>query len=307
MPVCFAEKLMKHAWNVTVLLLLFFLMSQFLGLMIVRAYIDVPASAETGEVVFRELPIGERPPLDERTSFVPILIALFIGTIILLLIIRFDWMWVWKIWFLLAVVISLTVALAAFLPPWLAGIIAFGAGCWKIFRPQFWVQNLTELFIYGGLAAIFVPLFNLMSISILLVLIAGYDAYAVWKSKHMITLAKSQTKAKVFAGLLIPYSLNLGKMNEKIKGNMKKIHLPTIKTKIAVLGGGDMGFPLLVAGVVLKEWGLWEAMIIPFFALAGLSFLLWKGEQKKFYPAMPFIGAGCFLGLGVVWVMRLFI
>ena len=91
----------------------------------------------------------------------------------------------------------------------------------KIFKPNFWIQNLTELFIYGGLAAIFVPFFNIWSVSILLILIALYDAYAVWKSKHMITLAKSQMEAKVFSGLLIPYSIG-----RKVKG---KIIVPASK------------------------------------------------------------------------------
>ena len=58
----------------------------------------------------------------------------------------------------------------------------------------------------AAVAAIFAPVFSVLSVSILLVLISIYDAYAVWKSKHMITLAKSQAKANVFAGLMIPYT-----------------------------------------------------------------------------------------------------
>ena len=82
---------------------------------------------------------------------------------------------------------------------------------------------------------------------------------------------------------------------------------PQVQVRTAILGGGDIGFPLIFAGVVLKEWGLWQSLIIPFFALAGLALLLYYAEEKKFYPAMPFISAGCFVGLGVVWVMGLVI
>ena len=67
-----------------------------------------------------------------------------------------------------------------------------------------------------------------------------------------------------------------------------------------MLGGGDIGFPLIFAGVILKEFGLKYSLIIPFFAMLGLAFLLWWGDEKKFYPAMPFITVGCFLGLAVV-------
>jgi len=297
---------MKHTWKITAILLMTFLLAQFMGILILYNYIDVEKSAEEGRTVFGELPIGERPPLEEKTSFLPVIIAILVGTGLVLLLLKYNLIWLWKFWFFLAVVFALGIAFAAFLKPAIAFVIALVAGAWKIFRPNVWVQNITELFIYGGLAAIFVPLFNLWSVSILLVLIAVYDAYAVWKSKHMITLAKSQTKAKVFAGLLIPYKLGKVQVSAAKKKPTAKAKVP-MKVRTALLGGGDIGFPLIFAGVILKEMGLWQSLIIPFFAGLGLAFLLWKGNEQKFYPAMPFIGLGCFLGLGMVWVLGVLI
>ncbi len=294
---------MKHHPLITGLLLFTFLAAQFIGIAILDQYIDPVKSAEQGKTIFKPLPLGERPPVDEKASYIPVLLAILLGTGLLLLLIRFHLAWVWKLWFLIAVVVSLTVALAAFIPAPAAFLISLAAGAWKIFKPNVWIQNFTELFIYGGLAAIFSPLFNLWSISILLVLIAIYDAYAVWKSKHMVTLAKSQAKSKIFAGLLIPY--NLGKKYLPGKKNYPGVSSQQIKVRTAILGGGDIGFPLIFAGVVLKQLGLWQSLVIPFFALAGLALLLFIADEKKFYPAMPFIGAGCLLGLGVVWVVSL--
>lgn len=297
---------MKHSLKITLILLTIFLLAQFIGIGVLYNYIDPVKSAEEGKTIFKDLPIGERPPIDEKISFIPIILAVLIGTGILLLLIKFNWIWVWKFWFLLAIVVALGVAFSAFIDPRYAFTIALIAGLWKIFKPNVWIQNLTELFVYGGLAAIFSPLFNLWSISILLVLIAGYDAYAVWKSKHMITLAKSQSKAKVFAGLLIPYQIGSGRVGKKKKlSETSKKSLKKVRT--AILGGGDIGFPLIFAGVVLKELGLWQSLVIPFFALAGLALLLFKAKDKKFYPAMPFIAAGCFIGLGVVWLIEVLI
>ena len=314
---------MKHTLKITLILLTIFLLAQFMGIATLYKYIDPLKSTETGETTFKELPFGERPPIDEETSYLPILLAILIGTGLLLLLIQFKLIWIWKGWFLIAIFIALLVSFTAFMKPELAFLLALIFAFWKIFKPNIWIQNLTEIFIYGGLAAIFVPMLNLFSVSILLILISIYDAYAVWKSKHMITLAKSQAKAKVFAGLLIPYQL--GKMNLKEKKaekpKIKKSKTSSLtksasktatKTKIiqksvrtAILGGGDIAFPLIFAGVILKEIGLWQSLIIPFFALAGLAVLFWKAEEKKFYPAMPFISAGCFIGLGVVWLISL--
>lgn len=299
---------MKHTFPIFLILLGGFLVAQFLGLAILNQYIDPIQSKATGETEFKDLPLGERPELAEETSYVPVMIAILMGTGIMLLLIKFHWVWVWKTWFLFAIVFTLMISFAAFLPRLAAIVFALLLGLWKVFKPNFWVHNLTELFIYAGLAVIFVPIFNVWSISVLLVLIALYDAYAVWKSKHMVTLAKSQAKAKVFAGFFIPYALREKKT--KIHAGHGMPHLISqkklpqkVELRTAVLGGGDIGFPLLFAGVVLKEMGVWQGVVIPFFAAAGLGFLLWWGNEKKFYPAMPFIGAGCFLGLLVVWIL----
>ena len=287
---------MKHSITMTIILLVTFLLAQFIGIAILYQYIDPLKSAETGKTEFKDLPIGERPPVDERMSFFPIIVAILIGTGILFLLMKYNLAWVLRFWFLLAAFFALTIAWDAFLPT--AAAFALGAifSIWKVFRPNVFVHNITELFIYGGLAAIFVPLFNLFSVIVLLLLISAYDAYAVWKSKHMIALAKSQAKAKVFAGLMLPYKLGKVKIGKPSTATVKMK-----KVRTAILGGGDIGFPLIFAGVVLKEMGLWQSLIIPFGALLGLAVLLFNGKENKFYPAMPFISAGCFVALGVVW------
>ena len=225
---------------------------------------------------------------------VSIIIAVLIGTAILFLLIKFKISLLWKLWFFLAVFITLTIAFGAFVPQVLAVVVALGLTIWKVFRPNIIVQNLSELFIYGGLAAIFVPIMNFFAAVMLLLLISVYDMYAVWKSKHMIKLAKFQAKSKVFAGLFIPYEMP--KAGVKRKGVMKKV-------RTAVLGGGDIGFPLIFAGVVLKDVGFAKSLIIPVFTALALWGLLMWGKEKKFYPAMPFLTVGCLVGYGVVLLL----
>ncbi len=294
---------MKHTLKITLVLLGIFLLAQFIGIGVLYNYIDKEKSAETGETVFEELPIGERPPLEEKTSFLWIILAVLIGTGILLLLIKYRIYLLWKIWFLIAVVLALTIAWGAFIRVEIALFLALAFGLWKIFKPNVFVQNFTEVFIYGGLAAIFSPLFNLWSVIILLLLISAYDMYAVWKSKHMITLAKSQAEAKIFAGLLIPYKFKRKKEVKRKEVKGKKVRKVERKISTAILGGGDIGFPLIFAGVILKVFGLWQALVIPVFSGMALLFLLLKGNENKFYPAMPFITIGCLVGLAVVWLL----
>ena len=299
---------MKHKLTPTLILIVIFLITQLFGIGVIYNYIDHEETAIQGETVFKDLPIGERPEMDQETSFIPIILVILAGTVILLLLIKFKAFIIWKLWFLMAVFITSTVSLGAFMGVKIALVIALIMSVWKVFKPNPYIHNFSEIFVYAGLAAVFVPIFNLTSIVILLLLISAYDAYAVWKSKHMIVLAKAQSKANIFAGLLVPYNAKTGKIKakkSKKKGSKKKGSKDKVEIRNAILGGGDIGFPLIFAGVILKTYGVIPSLVIPVFSTMALIGLFYYGEKNKFYPAMPFMSAACFLGLAVVWLVSL--
>lgn len=310
---------MKHTLKITAILISAFLLAQLVGLLIVGSYIDVQHSVESGNVTYESLPLDmERPQMEQNWAFLYILLAVLLGTVVLLLLIRFRKNSWWKAWFFLAVVLCLVVAFSPFLrkllpdifqvaglsfPEIVAIAAAIALAFFKVIKPNIYVHNITELFIYGGIAAIFVPELNILSMLILLGLISLYDMYAVWKSKHMVSLAKFQSESKVFAGLSIPYG--------KLPKGGKDVKLVADKKggiSIAILGGGDIAFPLLFAGVVFKglllteSYGaaLLESMIIPLFAALALLILFIRASKERFYPAMPFITAGCLVGYGLL-------
>jgi len=279
---------MKHSWVITAFLLFLFFAAQVIGLKITQAYIDVAASREAGELVWRELPsIGglklERPDVEPEVSIWYIIIAVLLGTLLILLIIKLGKVLLWKLWFYFAVVLCLQIALAAFIPATYSLILALALGWFKIFRPNIYIHNATELFLYGGLAVIFVPILNVLYAFLLLIALSLYDMYAVWHSKHMIKMAKFQTKSGIFAGLLIPYRA------PAVRG-------PKVKVRTAVLGGGDIGFPLIFSGTVLTAGGFLPALLVVLGATAALFVLLLFSQKDRFYPAMPFLTLGCAIG-----------
>lgn len=292
---------MKHTLRVTITLVLFFFMAQFTGLLIINHYIDHKKTTETKKVEWQPLPYNiERPQVkNESTSFIYVTIAVLIGTILVLLLVKFNKTLVWKVWFFFTVWLTLSIAFAAFINNFLAGILALIVSILKLYRPNVIVQNLSEIFIYGGLAAILVPIINIFAAFMILIIISIYDFVAVYKTKHMIKLAKFQSKSKVFAGLLIPY--------EKGKIITSKAELKSEshrKSRVAVLGGGDIGFTLIFAGVVMKGLmlketvliGFLKTLVIPVFVSFALLFLLFFGKENKFYPAMPVLSTGCLIG-----------
>jgi presenilin-like A22 family membrane protease len=294
---------MKHTVWITLILVAVFFLSQVVGLAVTNQYVAQKVVNETtGEVInitYNKLPLDmQRPEIDESQSYIFILGAVLIGTVLVLLLIKFKGLKLWKLWFFLSVALCLTIAFSAFIPQVIAVVLAVIVAILKIYKPNFIVHNLSEIFVYGGLAAIFVPIMNLYAAVILLVLISVYDIIAVWQSKHMVKMAQFQTESKVFAGISIPYQLpkkSEQKAKEEKKG--KKVQ-ETIKS--AILGGGDMGFPLLFAGVLMKSVGFAKVLIIPAVVSVALLLLLLFAKKDKFYPAMPFVTAGCFVGYGLL-------
>jgi presenilin-like A22 family membrane protease len=279
---------MKHTWIVTSFLLILFFGAQLVGLAITESYIDKAASAEKGELVWKELPTIagvkiERPDVEPQFSIWYIIGAVLIGTLLILLIIKLGKVLLWKLWFYFAVVLCLQIAIAAFIPALYSFILALVLGFFKVFKPNLYIHNATELLLYGGLAVIFVPILNIFYSFILLLALSIYDMYAVWRSKHMIKMAKFQTKSGIFAGLLLPYK------TPAARGPKKQV-------RTAVLGGGDIGFPLIFAGTVLVTSGFLNAMIVALGATASLFILLLMSQRDKFYPAMPFLTLGCAFG-----------
>ena len=104
-------------------------------------------------------------------------------------------------------------------------------------------------------------------------------------------------KLKIFAGFLVPY---VNKKDVKMKDIKKGKNL---KVSVAILGGGDVVFPLILAGIVLIERGLIPALIVVLGATLALSLLFYYSEKGKFYPAMPFITAGCLVFLGLSYLV----
>lgn len=292
---------MKHTPSITILLIGLFFFSQIVGLTIVDQYIDREASAEEGKPVYKDLPAGfERPDVEENYAFIYILAGILIGTGIFLIIIKFGLNYVWKVWYFLAIFMTLWFALNPFIGELISLLVGAITSFIKTFRQNLIVHNVSEIFVYGGLAAIFVPIINLTTAILLLVLISIYDAYAVWRSKHMVKIAKFQSDSKMFAGLHFDYKAPM----KEIKQKSKKTKTKSVKsTSSAILGGGDMGFPLLFAGAAMKTMSYLQVSFIVIGATIGLAVLLYISQKGKFYPAMPFISAGCFAGFGLALLM----
>ena len=290
-----------------------FLLTQLIGFFVVKTY-------NNGLI----LPYGMEPPeeVKENFSIINILIAFVIAIGLFFLLTKIKAETFIRIWFfaVTSMAIGLTINVVIFLliknfnislsmVSLIALILAVPLAYFKIFKRNMIVHNMTELMIYPGIAAVFVPLINTFGIVILLLLISIYDIWAVWHSEFMQKMAKYQIEnLKFFTGFFLPYAEKKEKLKikqikdkylekgEKVLNNQFK--KAKIKINLAILGGGDVIFPIIAAGVFYKTYhSIIPSLIISLFAALALLMLFLFAKKKRFYPAMPFLTMGIYLGM----------
>lgn len=306
-----------------------FFLTQLIGIAVLHAYTPTVKQVkdETGNLINiteYNLPEGFNPPPknDPTINLFSFIIALIIGVGAMFFLMRFNARAAIKAWFFVVISIALAISINAALYKidilktpltlfFIAIPIAFTISLIigtifsyiKIYRRNIIAHNLSELLIYPGLASVFVPLLNIPSAIALFVVFSIYDMHAVWSSGIMQKMAKYQIQhLKVFSGFFIPY---IGPKEKELISKLKNKNLKDkkIKLNVAILGGGDVVFPILLAGAVLRQWGLFDALLVSIGATLALALLFLYSKKGKFYPALPFIFAGCLLALLVAYLL----
>lgn len=309
---------MKHNLKITLIILGMFILTQFIGLYVVNFYSPIRVvDGQQINVSSPKLPFGmESPEITNQNEFYfifpAIIIAFIIAIGLMFALSKFNAEILIKLWFFVVVVIALGISFNSFFPKFaytslLALIVAVPLAFQKIYGKDFFIHNFTELFIYPGIAAVFVPILNFWTVLLLLIFISIYDVWAVWHSGIMQKMANYQiNKLNIFSGFFIPYADKKNKELIKKLKNVKNVKnskiAKKIKVNLAILGGGDVIFPIITSGVMLKTFGLFSALFVLVGATMGLTYLFISAKKKKFYPAMPFITGGIFLGLLFYWI-----
>lgn len=314
---------MKHSWKITSVLLVMFLVTQLIGLAVIYSYTIVP-----------ELPYGMQPPeletsFDLWQAFVSLIIAFAIAVLLMFLLSKFKVALILRIWFFVVVVIAIGITVNSILyyfpipyASLIAALFALPLAFYKIFKQNLIIHNITELMIYPGIAAVFVsflffpanPSLSILIMIFILLGISAYDIYAVWHAGFMQKMAKFQiNELKFFAGFFVPYLgkkqrqqlKNLRQKYKKRESFEKALKKKKMKVSLAILGGGDVVFPIIATGIFMKTFGLVPALMVTIFSTIALGALFIAARKGKFYPAMPFITSGIFVGMILGWLIHL--
>lgn len=157
-------------------------------------------------------------------------------------------------------------------------LLALAITALRVLKRNILTQNTAMLLSIMGVGSLLGASLGIVPATVLLGLLAAYDVVAVFKTKHMVTMAKEITKQNLAFTLAIP-----------------------TKKHVFQLGGGDLVLPLIFTVSVLREAGLASALITMTCSMLGLlvlfSYLVSKPGRA--WPALPPVAIGAMIGFGI--------
>ncbi len=178
----------------------------------------------------------------------------------------------------------------------LGAIIGGGSVLWLFLHPEWYVVDLVGILVAGGAAAIFGISLEPSIVILMLVALAVYDAVAVYKTKHMLSLADSVIELRLPVMLVVPKSKGYSFLKEAAK--FKEANAENKEQREAFfMGLGDLVMPtiLVVSALTFGEGiepvlGAAVGMLVGFGVLMG--FVL-KGNPQA---GLPLLNGGAIVG-----------
>jgi presenilin-like A22 family membrane protease len=261
-----------------------------LGLIITFAYISprVKEYLAVNQIPLPEYSLG--PILGYFFGVVVVMgVVLFlipVAKLKLVLRVLFGFFYAWGIFIILGLILPAPAAIAA-------GAVA---GLLWLFKPWVWLQNLLLLVTLASLGTVFGALIPPWTVVWVLIAISIYDIAAVLLG-YMMWMARKLSESDTLPAFILPKKMRDWGLNLRGTSFKKLFEEEAAERDFSLLGGGDIGFPLIFVVSVFFAYGFASALIVAGASFAGLIFaymlqiFLLKGKPL---PALPPI---CFLAI----------
>jgi presenilin-like A22 family membrane protease len=176
--------------------------------------------------------------------------------------------------------------------------LAIIAGIAWLLWARVWLHNLVLLVALAAAGSVFGSFFSPWAFLIVMLAVAVYDFVAV-RFGFMVWMVDRLSETVALPAFIYPRKIKEWTLSLKTVRVKELAAQPSDERAYSLLGGGDIGFPLMLASSVYFVSGLNRALLVGGFALAGLmsAFLIqavWlKGRPM---PALPPIAFFCLIG-----------
>jgi presenilin-like A22 family membrane protease len=181
-----------------------------------------------------------------------------------------------------------------------------------LMEPQWYVVDLAGFLAAGALVAILGISFGILPAFILLGALMVYDAIAVYRTKHMVSLADVVTEMKLPILMVMPDSAGYDYTTAPRLAEQRA--QPVEERSALFMGLGDVVIPgtLVVSAFVwlpsAPAWlgvgaGLWVALGAMFGSLVGYAVLMRLVLSGNPQAGLPFLNGGAIAGYALVYVL----
>jgi presenilin-like A22 family membrane protease len=231
----------------------------------------------------------------------------FFGVVVVMAIVLFfiplKWLkYIFKILFTIMFAWGVLVVIDLSSPSYPAFALAVIAGIVWLFWARIWLHDILLLIALSAAGLVFGFMFSPWAFMIFMLIIAVYDLLAV-RFGFMVWMADKLSEATSLPAFIFP------KLIKDSTLKLSTVHFGELKEKASkereysILGGGDIGFPLMLSVAVFFRFDLAGAIVVGLFALAGVisAFLIQMYWLKgKPMPALPPIALLSLIGFLIV-------
>jgi presenilin-like A22 family membrane protease len=243
-------------------------------------------------------------PSVKAGSVAPVTLYFFGVVVVMALVLFFiplKWLkYVFKVLFTLMFAWGVLVVTDLSSPSYLNYALAAAAGIVWLFWARIWLHDILLLIALAAAGTVFGFMFSPWAFMIFMLIIAVYDLLAV-RFGFMVWMADKLSETTSLPAFIFP------KLIKDWRLKLSTVHFGELKEKASeereysILGGGDIGFPLMLTVAVFFASDLAGAVVVGIFALAGLicAFLIqiwWlKGKPMPALPPIAFLSLIGFL------------
>jgi len=159
------------------------------------------------------------------------------------------------------------------------------------------------IFTLASVGAVFGFLLSPWTAISFMLVISVYDVLAV-RFGYMVWMVKKLSESGTLPAFVIPRRISAWNLNLKEEGFKKLFEDGSGEREFSILGGGDIGFPLLFLVSVFFVYGFASCVIVAAFSLLGLisAYLIQLFFLKgKPMPALPPITFTSLIGFLIVY------
>lgn len=223
-------------------------------------------------------------------SWLQFLLAFGIGTVIVFGIIRITHGgFLLRLFFLLAIFSGIWVTIGVFLNNSQSFILSLILAVIYNFYPYVWFHNIILILTLPGIVSMLGASFRPQATIIFLIFMSIYDYIAVYKTKHMVVMAKAMIAGRAISAMIFP---------EHWRGF--KSHLNDVRPGegFMILGTGDFIFPMIMAtsAYAISAATAWIVFAASLFGLLLMHLIFISQKVRRPMPALPPLAAFAILG-----------